>query len=246
MKKLSAERSASLAATLIQEADSLASLSYPSVIRLIGVSPPDDDSAVTIALEHCGGGSLEAAIRDAPDWWGPTAKARAVVGVVTGMHVIHTAGLVHGCLRPSNVLFDDQRRPRVTDVVIGGGAPGRQYYAAPEVLGGADPSRKADTFAFAVLLFEVVVGGWAWDRQSGIEQVVEKVRAGERPKIPADVAPFVQELVGRCWGQEPDDRPTFEEVFRALAKNQFGIVPGVDGEEVCAYLEWMRQEITNQ
>jgi hypothetical protein len=40
-----------------------------------------------------------------PLWWTPTAKAIAVAGIVLGMKFLHSFGLIHCGLKPSNIFL---------------------------------------------------------------------------------------------------------------------------------------------
>ena len=74
-----------------------------------------------------------------------------MVDVLDGLQVAHAAGIVHGCLKPSNVLVDNQRHARVMDFGMAAplqSVPGAQWagdtpaYLAPEAAGGAPRHRR--------------------------------------------------------------------------------------------------------
>jgi hypothetical protein len=62
---------------------------------------------------------------------------------------------------------------------------------------------------------------------------------GERLPIGAIAAPFPAALVAKCWAQNPQDRPTFIQIFGELVQNRFQILPDVDTAEVSRYLKWI-------
>jgi serine/threonine protein kinase len=47
--------------------------------------------------------------------WTLILKAIAVAGIVLGMEFLHSVGLIHGFLKPNNVLFDEYHRIRIAD-----------------------------------------------------------------------------------------------------------------------------------
>jgi serine/threonine protein kinase len=51
-------------------------------------------------------GSLADVLLNAPAWWTPTAKAKAVVGIALGLRFAHSLGLLHGAVKASNIVFD--------------------------------------------------------------------------------------------------------------------------------------------
>jgi serine/threonine protein kinase len=100
-------------------------------------------------------------------------KSITVVGIALGMHFVHSFGLVCGNLKPSNILFDEFHRIQIVDIIPNcaelhsrknfaestlkvNGVPSE--FAAPEVLSGRKLTEKGDVFAFASILFTIVVG----------------------------------------------------------------------------------------
>jgi serine/threonine protein kinase len=60
-------------------------------------------------------GSLKDVLSARPLWWTPTAKAITVAGIVLEMKFLHSFGLIHGSLKPSNVLFDEYHLIQIAD-----------------------------------------------------------------------------------------------------------------------------------
>jgi hypothetical protein len=57
---------------------------------------------------------------------------------------------------------------------------------------------------------------------------------GERPPIPGWVTPAYRELMNACWAQEPEARPTFEQVVATMGSMDL-IGASVDRNAVAAY-----------
>jgi hypothetical protein len=216
-----------------REMDCLMRLSHPCVVPLFGCTQRTPDVAT-----HCiPGGSLADVIQGSPSWWNGTGKSIAVAGIVAGMIQVHKAGIVHRRLCPENVLFDNRHRPRIRGFGCSSERPlvGEelvvdaqvrvQPYVAPE-LGrpGGRYTEKVDVFAFALILFEVLVG-----------------RQGDPSgPVPADVEPAVAALIRRCWAQQPIDRPSFAEVFEELRGQKFCVQrTGFKPDKVNRYIDWV-------
>lgn len=149
-------------AQLLREAKVMARLAHPNVVPVYDVVEADD---VYVAMELVVGHSLRQWLTAAPRTW------RAIVDVFLevgeGLAAAHAAGIVHGDVKPSNLLVGDDGRARVTDFGLATfasergpskvvrGTPG---YLAPEQLAGLVHDARADQYAFCVSLYEALVG----------------------------------------------------------------------------------------
>jgi serine/threonine protein kinase len=168
-----------------------------------------------IARPYAAGGSLAEVLSDAPPWWTPTAKAKAIAGITLGLRFAHGLGLLHGGLKASNVLFDADRRIQIADF-----SPIRLETGDAEPFAGEGWSLAADVCAFASLLFEIAVGR-------------PDAQPGDPPPIPAFVSAIIEE--GRS--HSPTTKQSFADILQSLRANGFAILAGVDPAEVCAFVD---------
>ncbi|QQS09692.1 MAG: serine/threonine protein kinase [Phycisphaerales bacterium] len=73
------------------------------------------DGASYVVFEHVAGGNLHGHIRGADHRLSPRAAATLVRDIARGTQAIHSAGLLHCDLKPSNVLMEIDGTPRITD-----------------------------------------------------------------------------------------------------------------------------------
>ena len=111
-----------------------------------------------------------------------------------------------------------------TITITSGGTPS---YMAPELLlpkkfnkESAQPTKPADIYAFGMVIFEVLTGTKVFSNWQ-IFEIVFCVVDGERPTKPDDIQKVglgggTWELVEDCWIQEPERRPTIEQVLAHL------------------------------
>ena len=106
------------------------------------------------------------------------------------------------------------------------GVVGASRWLAPEIFDlpsetGAEStagSKPADVFAFAMLAIEVFTGKIPFgNMESGL--VVTEIAQGKRPAKPsaAEQLGLTSEMwkfIGKCWSQNPAERPTMDEVVR--------------------------------
>ena len=50
-----------------------------------------------------------------PEWWDDSYRAQAVAEIAYGMQYLHSLGIIHGNLRPSNILLNDNHHACITD-----------------------------------------------------------------------------------------------------------------------------------
>jgi serine/threonine-protein kinase len=160
---------------LVREARLAASLRHPAFVKVHAVE--DDENGQFIIMELVHGRTLKNILQDAPvalptalDWASQVADA---------MRAAHLSGLVHGDIKPSNLMVEDDGRVRILDfglalrhdtlatetVSLGSTASADQAdpqgtiaYMAPERLQGATPDPRADVYALGVILYELACG----------------------------------------------------------------------------------------
>ncbi|MDD5454395.1 MAG: serine/threonine-protein kinase [Candidatus Ratteibacteria bacterium] len=110
-----------------------------------------------------------------------TEKVRIARDIAYGLAYLHAYDIVHGDIKPSNILFNEENQVRITDfglshfssnsflnilsnmLIFGllvkndlrGGTPA---YMSPEQFKGAKPDKSADIYALGALLFELFTG----------------------------------------------------------------------------------------
>ncbi|PRP90544.1 Serine/threonine-protein kinase PK-1 [Enhygromyxa salina] len=112
IKVLTAEHSDDLA---LREARCVARVAHPNVVSVHEVGRVD--SLVFIAMELIDGPNLRQWLREQPRRWSDVLDQ--VIDAGRGLAAVHRAGLVHGDVKPGNVLVDGvvgrERRARIAD-----------------------------------------------------------------------------------------------------------------------------------
>jgi hypothetical protein len=88
-------------------------------------------------------------------------QARALelmTDIVAALEYMHEQGLIHGNLKSTNILFDRQDRPQLTDIGMDQTDMSGQVYLSPEGAQGGPVDRRADVYSLGVLLYEIMVG----------------------------------------------------------------------------------------
>jgi serine/threonine protein kinase len=125
------------------------------------------------------------------------------------------------------------------------GVCGTPCYMAPEVLMQLPYSFKADVFSLGMVLCEMITGEYPLRRLQEILQVKmneekeEKrnlnptasltidyehaIMQGIRPDIPPDAPEELNKLITQCWNQDPDVRPSVEQVMESLSAMEMNL-----------------------
>jgi hypothetical protein len=111
------------------------------------------------------------------------------------------------------------------------------HYLAPECFN-RESDWSSDVFAFALILFELVVGQPAIPKHLQGRHI-ERLLAVENfpPEIPEWVESGVQELIMDCWENDANDRPTFEAIFDRLEEMDFKVVAGVNSAKLRRFVD---------
>ncbi len=164
-----------------------ATLDHPAIVKTLEISISHDPPYVV--LEHVDGMSLAEVIKkEGPLHWKRT--ARILVEAGRALKHAHERGVVHGDVKPGNVLVEpgEEGKVRLTDFGLGrvfegprgnvqisrslelatSGAEvqGTLRYLAPEVTRGEPADERSDIYSWSVLLFEAITGKLPEGRES--------------------------------------------------------------------------------
>jgi serine/threonine-protein kinase len=133
-----------------KEAKLLSSLRNDNINPIYG-SGGDARSTVVIS-EYAQGGSLADRMVRKYEWLD---ALKLAVQIATGINFAHKNNIVHGNLRPSNVLFDAHDIVKLTDFGMPSHYEGKKnWYAPPEF----KPSKQGDIYALGVILHQLLLG----------------------------------------------------------------------------------------
>lgn len=125
-------------------ATSASTLNHPSVARLRARGKSGD--LLYVVRDHYVLGSL-AELSSSLD---VAAKLRVCLDIGRALAHAHQRGLVHGALKPSNILFSAPGVPALADFMVAGTSEATEF-SAPEQRGSAPSSPRVDQFALAAV-----------------------------------------------------------------------------------------------
>lgn len=199
----------------------------PCLLKIHGFSI---STPLIIVTEYMNGSSLWDLLKKNLHRLSDSQKTNIALGIAHGMRYLHRHGVIHRDLKSPNVLLDNNLRPKVADFGLGrlaetvvAGAPptgavGTPQWMAPELLENQPYGFPVDVYAYGMVLFELLTGELPF---AGLQQVdiVRAVGNGERPSIPEKYrSEAIVQLIEECWRQNPEDRPTFKEIYQQFDK----------------------------
>jgi serine/threonine protein kinase len=196
--------------TFLDESRAWENLHQRNIVQLIQtvVSPP------LLELEYVEGGSLKEFLARNP----VVDKKRAcyiINDIARGLQYAHSKDVVHGDLKPSNILLTKTLEAKITDWSVGKSyTPG---YAAPEQIDGRPADFRTDIYQLAVIFYEIACGENPFGQGSILE--IQKRTLNSSPEKLSKSCPDLKsmdEIVLRCLAKNPDSRPSIKEFRNAI------------------------------
>jgi Tol biopolymer transport system component len=223
-------RDADRRARFEREAYVLASLNHPNIAGIYGIA--EDQGVMALVLELVEGHTLEERLaHGALPLEETTAIARRVA---EALDAAHEAGIVHRDLKPANIKLRPDGSVKVPDfglaktigdraaatatelshlptavanVTAAGLILGTAAYMAPEQARGQTMDKRADNWAFGVVLWEMMTGRRLFDGETLTDTLAAVLtREIDWSWLPASTPPALVELLRRCLERDPKKR----------------------------------------
>lgn len=165
------------------------------------------------------------------------AAVSAALAATSALSALHERNLVHGDVRPANLLVDDEGAVTLADPLpttlrqarVRHGDHGHLHHQPPEVLQGREWSAAGDIYALASTLHTLLTGHspYEGDVARGVPALLLRVLAGPPPDVPrADLSPALRVALSTSLSPYPAQRPT----VAALAAQLRTAVDGAGSE----------------
>jgi len=189
-------------AVLQGEAHKLQTLPHPNIVRVIDCDR--DGRIVFMTMEYLSGESLKRKLAATEQRGLPARDAIDIVkSIASGLAFAHRNGIVHGDLKPGNVLVTDSGDVKIIDFGIArlmtrhpraAGVNGDERprlsaltppYASPEMLENAPPDPRDDIYALACIAHELLTGRHPFDRMVANDARDSGIRLVRRASLSA-------------------------------------------------------------
>ena len=213
-----------------REARLLASLNHPNIAAIYGLH--ESQGARFLSMELVGGENLDQKLKAGPLPLEET--LRIALQVAEGLEAAHEQGVVHRDLKPANIQVTDEGQVKILDFGLAkalGGDPsssspssslsptltsagtrvgvilGTAAYMSPEQAKGKAVDRRADIWAFGVVLYEMLTGRRLFDGETITEMIAAVIKTEpDLSALPAKTPAALRRLIRRCLEKDPRHR----------------------------------------
>ena len=222
------------------EAKAAAKLIHPSIAQIYSYDIVEGQPY--IAMEMAGGGSLLRLMEVHGKNIDPTRVMRICKQVAEGLSCAADQGLVHGDIKPENILFDATGAAKIVDFGLAGMQDdnsgdeiwGTPYYIAPEKVRKGVTDFRVDMYSLGATIYHALTGVAPFEGEDPNEVVKARFMSDAkplsevRPGLPAELDRIILKMMAR---EVIDRYPTWEaclgDINKLLAK-------GIDVDEKAA------------
>jgi serine/threonine protein kinase len=168
-------------------------------------------------MEYCEGGTLhERVMRGGP--LPPEQLEPLADWLLSALAVAHRAGIVHRDVKPANVLFSADGRPRLADFGVAAHRDasritgtnlivGTADYMSPEQARGQDATAASDVFAAGATLYFAATGRSPWG-EGELLSVLRRAAKGQVAPLPRSLPRPLRRRIEAMLDRRPERRPT--------------------------------------
>lgn len=218
-----------------REVAAMMRLRHPNLVLFMGACT---EPQLAIISEFCAGDTLFRLLHERKDVvLSVKQQIKMMKDIAQGMNYLHslTPPIIHRDLKTLNVLLTEQVAGptdpillKITDFGVSKnlsepelmtGQTGTCHWMAPEVLSSQPYSLSADVYSYAIVMWEILTRQTPYKGKNPAQILYSVVNLQERPNqtiIPLSVPGTLRGLMVKCWHQNPEARPTFDEVLTVL------------------------------
>ena len=196
----------------IDEGRIIASLKHPNIITVFDVVSSGKHNF--IAMEYLPDGDLESRLLKKLDTF---CVLNIISKIADALHLVHKQGIIHGDIKPANILFRGVDCPLLTDFGIShriepkkevdlgsGDLYASPTYASPELIQGKPFDYRTDIYSLGIMLYEMLLGEKPFTGETEIETIANSIQqpVPQLPEPLQELQPLLESLLAKS----PDDR----------------------------------------
>lgn len=210
--------------TFRREAQSAAKLNHPHIAQIYSFG--QEKGQPYIVMELVPGKGLDKLMEE-----GPVDQALAMqvaYDIAEGLGQADEIGLLHGDIKPENILLDDKLNAKLVDFGIAVASGQRQegiwgtpYYIAPEKVRRQTIDARSDIYSLGATLYHALSGQPPFDGDTPVEVVKARLDQDPRPlsSLRKNIHPQVEQVIQRMLQREAGRRyPTYASLMSDLKR----------------------------
>lgn len=231
-----------------REARAVARLSHPNIVSIFDVG--QHEGLPYLVMEYVDGPSLERAMAGKP--WSISVSLNLAIQLADALVTTHSAGIVHRDVKPSNILIDNEGRPRLADFGLAriaddthwlshtGDIVGTPRYMSPEqvLLATSEIDYRTDIYSLGAVLYELLSGVPAVNAptpMATLRRLTDEIVAPidqHRSDLPAALVELLESMLNRDREQRPESMKDVVVRLRASlplnSRGEFGQLEPID------------------
>lgn len=205
---------------------------HPNILKTYKIFYRNETTKPSVLLEYCKM-NLDQLIKNKS--LSKPQTISLIYQIAEGMKYIHFRNIIHGNLKPTNILIGLDGKIKISDLKVNicsdSSNEDDKRFMAPEIIrNDQNCTEKVDVFSFGSLIFFILSEGNLIDDSSNILSTF---------------APFAQQLIKKCWNAEPKERPSFITICAEMNQNNFEFVhlSNIESQEVRELVEQHKKQI---
>jgi eukaryotic-like serine/threonine-protein kinase len=199
----------------LREARVVGQLSHPNIITLHDMGIEESSETPYLVMEYIEGTPLDRVLEKGTL---PLPRACAwVAHAAEALDIAHKRGVIHGDVKPANILITNDGKVKLTDFGMARVARrearesallGTPAYWCPEQIMGRAQDARSDIFSLGVVLYEMVTGIRPFEAES-LQGICNRLLSST-PNAVSQLQPSIpvafDEIISSCLAKNPDQR----------------------------------------
>ena len=213
--------------TFRREGQAAAALNHPNVVQIYSFG--EEQGQPYMVMEMLSGGRLDKMIAGGKPL-DENQVLRIGIEVAEGLKAANDAGLIHGDIKPENILMDNNGVAKVVDFGLASfrdkaaqreGVWGTPYYIAPEKVRGQRGDIRSDIYSLGATLFHALAARPPFEGTTPLDVVKARLEtpAPDLKTVRPEINPELAAIVARMLEREPSRRyPTHASLLADMRK----------------------------
>lgn len=208
--------------TFRREAQAAARLNHPNIAQIYSFG--QEKGQPYIAMELVSGRHFDEMIDDSEGaGLDPVLVMQVGADIADGLGLAAEANLIHGDIKPENILLDERNNAKLVDFGIAG-ASGQQdtevwgtpYYIAPEKVRRRKADERSDIYSLGATLYHALAGHPPFEGETAIDVIKARFNAAAPAlnEVRADIPEELANIIARMLEEDPARRyPTYKSLI---------------------------------